>query len=208
MRRIAFLSLLPIVLVTLGAGCGRDVAFVPAPQTTPIDVKPNVEGAQGSMGGQSATVTPQLATQNLIRSLPKPSKSWAADEPRELKQPVPLPDGTATEYVSVARDYTSKSDGKIIKVLISDTRGIPALTAFLDSYQERSDDAGVRTKISIMHQDTWLTYTYGPNREADGQGSITLLYRGRFLIEIDGEQGIGAETLKAFASSFQFDTLN
>ena len=210
MRRIASLTLMPLILVMIGAGCGRDVSFIASPQATPEQVPANLEGAHGSTGGQAATVTPSLETPILISAFPDRPTGWSVDEPRELKQPVPLPDGTATTYTSVTRTYSvliSKGKYANIKVLLTDTRGIPALTAFLHSYQERSDDAGYRSKISIAGQEAWITYAYGPQRETDGQGSITLLSRGRFLIQMDGEQGISAETLRTLAGLFHFDAL-
>lgn len=202
---------LVLSLLLLGVGCSRpDTSYVPAPQTNAPAVPPSVEGGKASTGGENTTVTPILATALLVAAMPQTNSDLTADEAQETRNPVPLPDGTRAEYVSVFRAYHLKNDGDVkdINVTLTDTRGIPALYAFLDSYAERNSDTDYRRTTRIGDQDAWITYSLGPNGDADGTGSIVFLYHKRFLIQIDGSAGVSAEKLATFAERFNIDTLN
>lgn len=209
-----FVVVISLSLILVGAGCGRlDTSYVPAPPTDAPAVPPSTEGGKASTGGETTTVTPVLATTLLVSAMPQVKGNLSADETKETRDPVPLPDGTRTEYVSVYRTYHLKSgddsaDSKDINVTLTDTRGIPALYAFLDSYAERNSDSEYRRMTRVGDQDAWITYSLGANGDADGTGSIVLLYHKRFLVQIDGSAGISAEVLARFAEQFNFDTLN
>lgn len=206
MRRfVRFLAPLAFIAI-LGAGCEARNTYVAAPEVAPIHVTPTTEGGSASTGGQSATVTPVLPTEILNQTFPVPNGDWSVDEGIEIKNPVPLPDGSRAEYTSIAREYHLKDKGAV-KALLSDTRGIPALTAFLASLSERADEQGYRSKIRVGELEAWVTYAYGPNREEDGSGSLTLLFRERFLLQLDGGPGISAEALVKLAEAFHWDVL-
>jgi hypothetical protein len=202
--KLAVALLVPLLF--LGAGCGRDTSYIPAAPITPPDIQPTAEGGKAATGGESATVTPIIATSILVGTMPRTSASLSADEAQEMRTPVPLPDGTPTEYVSVFRTYHLQD--KDINVTLTDTRGIPALDAYLDSYAERSDDSGYRRMTKIGELDGWITYSFGPNGDEDGTGSIVFQYRKRFLIQVDGSTGISAEALARFAEQFDLGALN
>lgn len=210
-KRIVY-SLLLSSLALVGFGCEpRKPSFVPAAEQPSFQVPPSAEGGKASTGGQSATVTPMLSTETLARSLPESTGPWKADEPVESKLPIPLPDGTRTEYVSLARDYHLKDEeGKLIHVTIADTRGIPALTAFLESYSPREEkDGHYRKAVTIGNEQGWLTYTQSEEGDVErGSGSIVLLFHERFLIQLDGSAGVSADTLTSLANAFRFDALN
>ena len=126
----------------------------------------------------------------------------------ESKQPVPLPDGTRSEVTRVDREYVKSGDAaKNVKISITDTRGIPALLLFIESYEESAGESGYRKKMDADGVPAWLTYAFGPNREADGTGSVTLIYRSRFHIQLDGGTGVSASDLTNLVSSFNFDAL-
>lgn len=210
MKAAAIVLVVPLLL--MGAGCSHpDTSYVPAPQPAPAaNVPPSVEGGKASTGGVSATVTPELATTLLVSALPQVGGDVAADETVETHNPTPLPDGTRAEYTTVMRAYHLKTDAGLedVTVTLTDTRGIPSLYAFLDSYAERNSDTDYRRPTRVGDQDAWITYTLGPNGDADGTGSITLLYHKRFLIQIDGSSGVSAEALARFAERFDLDALN
>lgn len=193
-------------LTLTGFGCKSQPEYVPAPKTPFFQVPASPEGGKASTGGESATITPPLATNLLVQALPPATDEWGAGEPVESLNPAPLPDGTRTEYVTVTRVY-SNGDEKTVSLSLTDTRGIPAVYAFLDSYAERSDEAGFRRAVKVGDLDGWVNFAYGPNREADGSGSLFLLFNERFLIQLDGGVGVTPDMLTSLASRFNFDAL-
>ncbi|MEN9558526.1 MAG: hypothetical protein RL141_895 [Candidatus Parcubacteria bacterium] len=194
-----------LALILFGAGCSRTTAYTPAPPTGDIEVVPSAEGARASTGGQPATITDALRTEQLVSALPPNHGGWVGGEVAEIRNPIPLPDGTRAEYAGVTREYSAGAN--TLRVTLTDTRGIPALTAFLDSYEARNTGEGYRAQIPIGTSHGWITYTYGDTREAGGSGSLTLLYRNRFLIQCDGSVGISAETIAQFVEKMDFETL-
>jgi hypothetical protein len=199
------------VILLTGAGCtNAKTTYVKSPESANIVVQPNLEGARASTGGADATVTPVLATDIIIKAFPV-QKDAMVSEPIEQKKPVPLPDGTRSEYVIVSRDYSVEPEGgkkKAYNVSITDTRGIPALSAYIQSFTAYETDQGFRRNIaSETDRDIWLTYAYGPNRESDGAGNILMNFRKRFLIQIEGGDGVSVDNLTAFASAFNLDAL-
>jgi hypothetical protein len=213
MRKRAGLLFAAAVLVVGGAGCfskkSETPAYTPAGSTGEITVPPNAAGANASTGGYDTTVTPELATPTLVGALPDPSAlpGFEADEPKESKNPVPLPDGTRDEFTSVDRTYTKAKgtpDEVRVHVSVSDTRSIPVLTAFVSNFSEFSNADGYRKRVTIEDSDAWILYTYDPARTRGGFGGLTMLYRGRFLIQIDGTLGTTEADLAAFAAAFDF----
>jgi len=200
------------LLATVGFGCwwNQKPSYVPAEPVNQIEVTPSVEGGQASTGGESATITPNTAIDILIAALPAVGDGWTAADPVEKRDPVPLPDGTRAEYVSIQRAYQFDKNGTEdgLEFLLTDTRGIPALLAFVDSYAERRDAAGYRTAIKIGDQDAWLTYAFGANAEQDGSGSIMFVLRERFIIQIDAKQGTSVQTIMTLAERFNPLALN
>jgi hypothetical protein len=203
--------IIPFIAITaLGFGCAKTPSYIKAPEPTPLEVPASPESAKASTGGESATITPVLDTVLLVKAFPEPDeKKWSADEPQEMRNPIPLPDGTRSEYVGVARTYQVIQGDKAIaaRAILSDTRGIPALTIFLDGYFEHGDDWSYRKKIAVAGQDAWLSYGKGPNGDTDGIGSITMLFRERFLLQIGGEPGLSPDSLTALANAFNWDAL-
>jgi hypothetical protein len=199
-------------LGTAGFGCwwGEKPTYVPAQPVTPVEVTPSVEGGQASTGGESATITPNTPTAILIDALPSAGNEWTATEPVEKFDPVPLPDGTRTEYVRVERTYERQVNDMVetLELVLTDTRGIPALLAFVDSFAERRDAAGYRSRVTVGDHDVWITYAYGPHGESDGSGSVMFAMRNRFIVQIDGKQGTSVETLRALAERFDSAPLN
>jgi hypothetical protein len=209
---ISFRILAAGTLLLLGAGCSRNTDYVKAPESEPVQVERNVEGANASTGGATdTTVTPQLETDKLIAALPNPEAfdNTSADTPVEQMNPVPLPDGTRAEYTSVSREYTlSREEGPVaIQVSISDTRGIPVVSAFTKSFTEFQTEDGYRRPIDVNGTNAWVQYTYAPEGERNGFGSLTMLYRERFLIQIDGGLGLSEDDLIALAKAFDYDQL-
>lgn len=199
-----------VALSLLGFGCAKPPSYVKAPESTPIEVPATPEGAKASTGGESATITPTINTAILVQAFPEEQKEmWSADEPVEMKNPIPMPDGTRSEYVAVARTYqVAQADGTTAaRAVLTDTRGIPALTIFVNGYFEHGDEWSYRKKIKIADQDAWLSYGKGPNGDADGIGSVTFLFRDRFLLQLSGEPGLSPEALIALASAFHWDVL-
>ncbi len=209
--RTGFLFAAAVIIV--GAGCfskkSETPSYTPAEPSSAVTVPPNAPGANASTGGYETTVTPELATPTLVSSLPDPSKlqGFTADEPKETKNPIPLPDGTRDEYTSIDRTYTKAggtNDEVRVHVIVSDTRSIPVLTAFVNNFTEFSNADGYRKRITIEGTDAWILYTNDPARSRGGFGGLTMLYRGRFLIQIDGTLGTTEDDLVAFASAFDF----
>jgi hypothetical protein len=199
-------------ILLLGAGCFQKTEYVEAPISTPVHIEANLEGAKASTGGQEATITPQLKTVKLVDALPDPDKlsNTTADQPIEQFNPVPLPDGTRTEYTSVAREYTVKKETEDIRlqVTISDTRGIPVVSAFTKSFTEFDTPDGYRRPIDFNGAEAWVQYTYDPEGLKNGFGSFTMLYRERFLIQIDGSLGMSEDELIEFANAFDYTQLD
>ncbi len=190
-----------ILASLLGAGCFGTPSYVPAQRGDDVDVPPTMEGGKASTGGQSTTVTPMLATERLVDALPPAPSGWSmAHEAVELLNPVPLPDGTRGEYVAVSLEYASAADDtKTISAVLTDTRGIPALSAFLEAYTDREDPQGYRRHFSINEDSGWETVTYGPQGSADGTGSIVILINQRFILQIDGSAGVPTDMLMNLA---------
>jgi hypothetical protein len=213
-RQLLLLMTACAALILLGASCfGRKTEFVEAPKSEPVHVEPNLEGARASTGGQEATITPQLDTEKLAAALPDPETlgtSVTAGEVVERLNPVPLPDGTRTEYVSVEREYVLKKDGGdvILRATLSDTRGIPVVSAFTRSFSEFRTDEGYRRPADVRGTEAWIQYTYDPAGVRSGFGSLTMLYRERFLIQIDGSMGLSESDLIAFAEMFDLERLD
>lgn len=203
MRRFVTLIALSSLL---GAGCFGSPSFVPAPATAPVDVSPTMEGGKASTGGNSTTVTPMLETERLVDALPAAPAGWtAADEAVELRNPVPLPDGTRGEYVTITQEFRS-AQGAIMASL-TDTRGIPALSAYLEGYADHEDETGYRRHFGVNADNGWVTYAYGPNGESDGSGSLVLLIRNRFILQLDGSAGVTAGDLMNLALATNWNAL-
>jgi len=199
-------------LLILGAGCFKHTDYTKAPEPVSVHVDANPEGAKASTGGAEATITPQLKTVKLVDALPDPEslQGVSADQPVEQLNPVPLPDGTRTEYTSIARAYTLNNEGGDItlQVTISDTRGIPVVSAFTKSFTEFRTEDGYRKPIDFNGTEAWIQYTYDPEGLKNGFGSFTMFYRERFLIQIDGSLGMSEEKLIEFANTFDYEQLN
>lgn len=202
------LTVIAIATVLVGIGCQPAPSYQKAEPTVAPEVKPNPQGAKASTGGAEATITPQLATELLVRALPNPSDAWTAADAVEVKLPVPLPDGTRTEYTRVDREYRKDGDAeKFARISLTDTRGVPALLLFLNSYEPYDNASGYRKSLDQADATGWIAYTFGPNGETDGTGSVTMLIRGRFVVQIDGGTGVPASELEALARAFHIDAL-
>lgn len=214
MKRFASFLLAILTLTTVGAGCfEKREEYVPAPEPETIDIAPNAEGGEAARGGYDVTLTPALKTEKLIAALPAKdaNPSFKGDQPVETLNPVPLPDGTKSEFPSVERRYNSTGEATsdtIVNVSLADTRGLPVLTAFLNSLQEYETEDGYRKSTDINGNGAWITYIHDPAGNGSGFGSLTMLYRDRFLIQIDGNLGTSEEDLLIFARAFDFDELN
>lgn len=198
---------LSIVLLT-GGGCfGQQVEYEPAPPAVQQEIEPNLEGARASTGGHEATITPSIDTEILVSVLPEEVADFKLDTPVEQLNPVPLPDGTATLYTSLAAEYSRTNEtGHFVRVNISDTRGIPVLLAFIDGYQTYENDLGYRKSLDIKDVNAWLTYDTSEDK-TKGTGSVVLVYRDRFLFQVDGSAGVTEEELTAFANAFDLNKL-
>jgi hypothetical protein len=206
MPRFARILLLIAAVIATGAGCfGAPVDYVKAPPSRPPDIKPNPAGARASTGGYEATITPSLATELLVASLPDAAGVYQAGIPVERQNPVPLPDGTAATYPSITVDYSDPAvAGRRLNVTVTDTRGLPVLLAFLEGFNEYRNDTGARYRFDIAESAAWLSFTY---ESGGGSGSVIVAYRKRFIIQIDGTAGIAEDELIRFAESFNYDKL-
>lgn len=196
-----------------GAGCFRaPSSYTQSPSSgTVIDVPPNKRGAEASSGGAQATVTPALETRLLVEVLPANDvlKGFSASIAREEKNPVPMPDGTRTEFTTVSKSFT-KTEGSrslAIQASLTDTRSIPVLTAFIDSYSEYSNNGSKRKKIFIKDQPAWLTYQVTSGDVSEGFGSLVMLYRNRFLLQLNGNLGVTEEQLADVLKGYRFEML-
>ena len=209
MSRLQSLGAILILTSLLGAGCFGSPSFVPAPKNPDVDVSPTAEGGKASTGGQSTTITPMLATERLVDALPSAPAGWnAAGEASELLNPVPLPDGTRGEYVAVSFEYTSTSDAaKTIHVVLTDTRGIPALSAYLEAYTNYEDHRGYRRHFNVNDHGGWETYAHGPHGTLDGTGSVVILINKRFIFQLDGSSGVPPQTLMDTALAVNWNAL-
>lgn len=211
MRRQRKSILFLLGLIFLGAGCwpfGRETAYIEAPELPDITVPPTLEGARASTGGQEATITPELDTALLVAALPSEARGCALGETREQRHPVPLPDGTRSEYVSVERELLCDTDpGKNILLSISDTRGIPVLTAFFEAFQGYSSNGSRRFSFPVEDETGWVTYTDDATGQKNGVGSMTMLYRKRFLLQIDSSGALNEQELIDLARAFRFAKL-
>ena len=202
-----------IACVIGGAGCfHKQTPFVPStPASAVIDVPASSEGAKASTGGIQATITPVLDTGSLAGVLPDDTtqNDFKASVADEQKNPVPLQDGTRTEFTTVSKTFTKIDGDQVITIqtAITDTRSIPVLTAFIDAYKEFSTDQTSRKKIPIQNETAWLTYSKDSTGSANGFGSITMLYRNRFLIQVDGNLGVTQDELLTYLNAYHFDQL-
>lgn len=212
--RIIAAFILVITTTLLGAGCfEKPRPYVQAlPDEETITVAPTKEGGEASTGGQTdVTITPKLETQSIADAMPTPDalNGFSASTPVESTSPVPMPDGTRTDFPTVTVTF-SRQDAdaiRIIEVSLTDTRSIPVLTAFLSSYSAYENERGHRTPVEIAGETGWVTYTKTPDDTNRGFGALTMLYRGRFLIQINGNAGITEEDLVRTAKAFRFETL-
>lgn len=215
MKRAFSALFLLVAVVTLGWGCSKKTPlFISAPQTNDASstVTPNSQGAQASTGNLPTTLTPEIDPAILARALPDDNilPDYKAGIAQEQKNPVPKPDGTRTEYSTMMKTYSTstESGSKIIQVAITDTRSLPVLTAFLDSFQPYKSDSGYREQIqSDQNVNAWLTYMNAPDADSGGFGSVTMLLRGRFLVQIQGNKGVTSDELKKMASGIHQDAL-
>lgn len=202
-----------IVCIIGGAGCFRkSVPYTQSPpQQEVIDVQPNSEGAKASTGGIQATVTPSLDSQLLAGILPddKSLEGYSSTVAEEQKNPVPLQDGTRADFLTMTKTFERSDENRFysIRASLTDTRSIPVLTAFLNSYSEYSNELGVRKKLSIQGESAWLTYRMGGSDPESGFGSIIMLYRNRFLIQIDGNMGVRQKILESILNAYHFDQM-
>jgi hypothetical protein len=198
-----------------GAGCFRKEAapYIEAPvKSNEVIVPANAEGAKAATGGvQSTTITPVLDTQFLSNALPSDDtfKQYKASTAEETKNPVPMQDGTRTEFSTITKTFSKEIGEKIIvvKTSLTDTRSIPVLTAFLNSFSESKTETMSREKLVIQDGIAWLTYRTNDSISNEGFGSVTMLYRDRFLIQIDGNLGVTRDELIAFVNAYHFDQL-
>jgi hypothetical protein len=203
-----------IACVVGGIGCFRNGSTPYIPNTekiNPVLIPANIEGGKASTGGIQATITPVLETQSLVDALPGEDslEGYTATVPKETSYPVPLQDGTRTEYTNVSKSFTRSADGDVvvIQTALSDTRSIPALTAFLQSYSAFDQTLIERKRITVQDETAWLTYRKNSSDAIEGYGSMVMLYRNRFLITIDGNLGVTQDELIRFLDAFHFDKL-
>lgn len=202
-----------IVCLIGGAGCFRKPnQYIPSPpQPAVISVPANTEGANASTGGIQATVTPSLESEMLVKILPSDNflKGFTASIPEEKKNPVPMQDGTRTEFSTITKSFSKTAYNQVITIQASltDTRSIPVLTAFLDSFSEYANERGTRKKIMVQGETAWLTYQKNSGDDSVGFGSITMLYRNRFLIQIDGNLGVTQDELVQVLNGYDFSEL-
>lgn len=200
-----------VAVIVGGAGCSKKQASYiesPASQKSEIRVEPNVEGGKAATGGASATMTPSIDSSILANALPSDTAltGFKASVAEERMNPVPMQDGTRSDFKTLTKEFSATTDNRtrIIRTLITDTRSIPVLTAFIDSYSEYSNETSSRTKINIKDGEAWLTYQ---KNEAEGYGSVVMLYRERFLIQIDGNLGVSKDDLISALNAYRVDQL-
>lgn len=198
-------------LIIVGSGCDGRQTYERAREANPVRIEPNRTGALASTGGHETTVTPQMPTERLVQTLPDTlnAEFRATSAPIEHTHPIPLPDGTRSAYTSVTRDYEKQERGKAVhvRVTVSDTRGIPVLYAFMKSFTEYRNEDGYRSKEKVRNEEGWLQYTYDPSGSEGGFGSFIMLYRERFLIQIDANAGIKESDIIRFAETIHYDPL-
>lgn len=204
-----------IACLSLGIGCSREkpVEYVESmPVANEVIIPANLEGAKASTGGIATTVTPSLDVSLLAEALPSESdfSDYQSTIAQEAKNPVPMQDGTRAEFSTITKIFSKSTDSKdvSVQVAITDTRSIPVLTAFINSYSETNEELFVRKRISIHDADAWLTNRKNHIEDLVGFGSITMVYRNRFIIQIDGNLGVSQEELIRFANGIRFDRFN
>jgi hypothetical protein len=206
-RTFAVISI-GLITMCFGVGCKKKaVIFTPAPETKPVEVPKNVEGAQASTGGYDTTVTPSLAPSLLAAALPPDDalEGFGASTPVEEKNPVPLPDGTRAEYSTLKKSYVKENAS--ISVTITDTKSLPVLTAFIQSYQPYENTSGARWETVIDDATGWITTSKSPDTEETIAASFLMLYRGRFIIQMSGNLGVTAENLLTLARALDLKQL-
>lgn len=199
-----------IVLATafFGAGCtARSGAFVPAPETRPAEVPKTAEGAKASTGGYDVTVTPSLDPKLLAMALPpdRALKDFEADEVVEEKNPVPLPDGSRAEYSTLKKSFT-KGDATI-NVAITDTKSLPVLTAFIQSYRPYRNSSGARWEVAIDDAKGWVTTSQTSEAGHVIASSFLMLYRDRFIIQMNANLGVTTDELLVLARAIDLRQL-
>lgn len=204
------LAALSIGFLTMcfGVGCQkRTPVFTPAPQSVPIEVPKNTEGAKASTGGYDVTVTPSLNPSLLAAALPSDTalEGFSAGIAVEEKNPVPLPDGTRAEYSTLKKSYTK--EGMSISVMITDTKSLPVLTAFIQSYQPYENPSGARREVVIDDATGWITTSKSPDANETIASSFLLLYRGRFIIQMSGNLGVSTDDLLTLARALDLKQL-
>jgi hypothetical protein len=204
--------MIALACILFGAGCfQKERPYIPSSPTKSVNVPATSEGAKASTGGIQATVTPSLETSMLVKALPDEGtdKTYKASVAEEKKNPVPTQDGTRTEFTTVSKTFTKEIGGAMISIQasITDTRSIPVLTAFIQSYAEFTNERASRKKIPIENETAWLTYSKENATDANGFGSVTMLYRNRFLIQIDGNLGVTEDELLEYLRGYHFDLL-
>jgi len=206
-RRLAIMSISVFSLMCFGVGCKKAPQYVPAPPSTPIEVPPTKEGAQASTGGYDTTLTPQLESALLAAALPSDQAlpDFEAKTPVEEKQPVPLPDGTRGEYSTLKKTYVQGSSA--ITVSIIDTRGLPVLTSFVQSYQPYESPSGSRWEVVVGDGTGWMMDSKSPDTDTIIACSFLMLYRGRFIIQMSGNTGISTENLLTLARALDLKQL-
>lgn len=206
-RRFAAIGISAFGLMCFGIGCNKTPAYVPAPETTPIEIPPTKEGAQASTGGYDTTITPQLDSALLVAALPPDNAlaDFEAKTPVEEKQPVPLPDGTRGEYSTLKKTYVKGSSS--IDLSITDTRSLPVLTAFIQSYQPYESPSGSRWEVVVGDATGWMTDSKSPDTDMSIACSFLMLYKGRFIIQMNGNTGISKEDLLILARALDLKPL-
>lgn len=207
LRAIAVIN---IVLATafFGAGCtGRSGAFIPASEIKPADVPKTTEGAKASTGGHDVTVTPSLDPQLLAMALPtdRALKDFKAGDVVEEKNPVPLPDGSRAEYSTLKKSFV-KGDATI-NVAITDTKSLPVLTAFIQSYRPYENSSGARWEVAIDDATGWMTTSQTSDADRIIASSFLMLYRDRFIIQINANLGVTTDELLVLARAIDLKRL-
>lgn len=195
LRAIAVINVL-LATVFFGAGCTRrSGTFVPAPEGKPAEAPKTTEGARASTGGHDVTVTPSLDPKILATTLPpdRALKDFKASETVEEKNPVPLPDGSRAEYSTLKKSF-AKGDATI-SVSITDTKSLPVLTAFIQSYRPYENSSGARWEVAIDDATGWITTSRTSDADHIIASSFLMLYRDRFIIQMNANLGVTTEEL-------------